>query len=1371
MKKILAVLLAVIVLTSSFLCLIPSRPALAADPIDGGSDYDSAVLIDHSPAQIWASPNGVGKFYKIIPTQSTTYTIQSQTGTCDPYAMLFDSSHGILADGDDYLDLNFYITYELTAFNTYYLAVLTYDTDTVIQLDITGGGLMSKTPVVTDQPDNKTVTVGATSSFSVSAESLTTVNYQWQVSTDGGSSWANVTEGIGTSYIYITPATTMAMSGYQYRCLLTNSDESATSDAATLTVNKIIPTIVTPPAASGIYYGQTLDDSTLSGGSASVPGSFSWTNSGIEPAVSDSGVTQYSVTFTPSDTTNYSTATTTVTLSVCKATPAINTPPDASGITVGQSLASSTLSGGSASVPGSFSWTNSAITPALSDSNVTPYAVTFTPSDSDNYNNAATTVTLSVGKVTPVIVTPPIASGITYGQSLANSTLSGGSASVPGSFSWTNSAVTPAVSDSGTTPYSVTFTPSDTTNYSAATTSVTLSVGKATPAINTAPTASSIAYGQSLADSTLSGGSASVSGSFSWTNSGIEPAVSDSGVTLYSVTFTPSDTANYNTATTTVVLTVNKAAPTITSAPSASAITYGDSLADSTLSGGSASVSGSFSWTSSSTEPSVSDSGTTPYSVTFTPTDSMNYSTATTSVTLTIGKATPTISAAPTASSIYYGQSLASSTLTGGSASVTGIFTWTDNAITPEVSDSDVTPYSVTFTPADIVNYSTATTTVTLAVNKPAPEITAVPTASAITYGDSLADSILSGGSASVPGSFSWTNTAITPAVSDSGTTPYSVTFTPTDTTNYSAATTTVTLIVGKATSAIIAPPAASGIRYGQSLSNSTLTGGSASVPGSFSWTNSTLTPAMSDSNVTPYSVTFTPDSANYSTVTTTVTLTVSKATPTIPTVPTASAITYGQSLADSALTGGSASVPGSFSWTNSAITPAVSDSGVTRYTVTFTPNDSMNYNNVTTTVTLAVSKATPTIPTVPTASAITYGQSLADSALTEGSASVPGSFSWSNSAITPAVSDSGVTRYTVTFTPNDSMNYNSVTTTVTLTVSKATPKISAAPTASAITYGEALSYSVLTGGSASVPGRFSWTSDSIVPTVSDSGITPYSVSFTPTDSANYTAITTAVSLTISKAAYDMGGVSFNNRSFTYSGTARSLAVSGTLPAGVSVSYSGNGKISPGTYTVTASFTGDAKNYLPIPDMTATLTIRSAASSEPDSTPTPTPSVSPSLSAAAEPDSGAAPEHAPAPTPTPTSTPAPAPTAPVGQVLSIAPHEIERNEQSGLLTLVIDISVLPEGTESVQLPDGRIVEIDESAATFTVEVRQADLNNDETVTLVSLSSEGIPLATMAVQIPATAVSSFPAVFIWILAGIIAAAVIVILFVVKKKSKK
>ncbi len=155
---------------------------------------------------------------------------------------------------------------------------------------------------------------------------------------------------------------------------------------------------------------------------------------------------------------------------------------------------------------------------------------------------------------------------------------------------------------------------------------LSVTVGKTTPTITTAPTAGAITYGQTLADSTLSGGVASVAGTFAFTTPGAAPVV---GTANQGVTFTPTDTTNYNALTANVSVTVGKATPTITTAPTASGITYGQTLADSTLSGGVASVAGTFAFTTPGAAPVV---GTANQGVTFTPTDTTNYNTLTANV-------------------------------------------------------------------------------------------------------------------------------------------------------------------------------------------------------------------------------------------------------------------------------------------------------------------------------------------------------------------------------------------------------------------------------------------------------------------------------------------------------------------------------------------------------------------------------------------------------------------------------------------------------------------------------------------------------------------------------------------------------------------
>ena len=82
-----------------------------------------------------------------------------------------------------------------------------------------------------------------------------------------------------------------------------------------------------------------------------------------------------------------------------------------------------------------------------------------------------------------------------------------------------------------------------------------------------------------------------------------------------------------------------------------------------------------------------------------------------------VPKPVPTITTNPTASPITYGQTLASSNLTGGSASVSGTFTFTTPATVPSAGSA---PQSVTFTPNDTTTYNPVSFEMSVEVNKAA---------------------------------------------------------------------------------------------------------------------------------------------------------------------------------------------------------------------------------------------------------------------------------------------------------------------------------------------------------------------------------------------------------------------------------------------------------------------------------------------------------------------------------------------------------------------------------------------------------------------------------------------------------------------------
>jgi hypothetical protein len=159
---------------------------------------------------------------------------------------------------------------------------------------------------------------------------------------------------------------------------------------------------------------------------------------------------------------------------------------------------------------------------------------------------------------------------ITYGTALSVTQLNA-SSTVAGTFSYSPASGT--VPTAGSQTLSVTFTPTDITDYSNGYASVTLLVNQATPTITWA-TPAAISYGTALSATQLNASSA-VAG----TNFVYSPAagtVLSAGSQTLSVTFTPADTTDYTNATATVTLLVNQATQTISfTAPSP--VTYGAS--------------------------------------------------------------------------------------------------------------------------------------------------------------------------------------------------------------------------------------------------------------------------------------------------------------------------------------------------------------------------------------------------------------------------------------------------------------------------------------------------------------------------------------------------------------------------------------------------------------------------------------------------------------------------------------------------------------------------------------------------------------------------------------------------------------------------
>ena len=336
-------------------------------------------------------------------------------------------------------------------------------------------------------------------------------------------------------------------------------------------------------------------------------------------------------------------------------------------------------------------------------------------------STSATSSALVVDQASPTITwsTP---AAIVYGSSLSSAQLDA-AASVPGTFTYTPAVGT--VLGAGTQTLNVTFAPNDSTDYTAATASVTVVVNRATPQVMVNPV--DIIAGTALNNSQLSGAASfvvngttvGVAGVFTFTSAaGKELAVGNNQIE--DVTFTPTDLSNYIPVQTTV--TVDVAGQPLLIGVRLVSITYGTALSNNQLRGTAMTassphipVAGVFSYTTAA--GSVLGAGDNQIvQVTFTPHNTVLYAPVQTTVTIDVAKATPRVTIDPvlvvpdTALNNSQLSGTAVFIVNGKSVTVAGVFTYTNDA--GSVLGEGVHPSEVTFTPTDSTDYKSVQFTI-----------------------------------------------------------------------------------------------------------------------------------------------------------------------------------------------------------------------------------------------------------------------------------------------------------------------------------------------------------------------------------------------------------------------------------------------------------------------------------------------------------------------------------------------------------------------------------------------------------------------------------------------------------------------------------
>ena len=137
--------------------------------------------------------------------------------------------------------------------------------------------------------------------------------------------------------------------------------------------------------------------------------------------------------------------------------------------------------------------------------------------------------------------------------------------------------------------------------------------------------------------------------------------------------------------------------------------------------------------------------------------------------------------------------------------------------------------------------------------------------------------------------------------------------------------------------------------------------------------------------------------------------------------------------------------------------------------------------------------------------------------------------------------------------------------------------------------------------------------------------------------------------------------------------------------------------------------------------------------------------------------------------------PKPVATLPV----TLKPLSIQAEESMGMIIATINIDDLPEGTASIQLPSGEIIQIDTTQKALELPISQGDLNESGEIVLIALDEENTPLGNYLIDLSddtwqvgtAGSGSGFVSMLVWIAVGVLVIGVSLGIMVIWYKKKK
>ena len=461
-------------------------------------------------------------------------------------------------------------------------------------------------PAITTQPSSITITAGQTATFSVAVTGTSPMAYLW---------YKNGTAINGaTSSTYATPAETTSDNNAQFDVVVSNTAGTATSNAATLTVNAAVtaPAITTQPSSQTVTAGQTATFTV--GATGTSPMTYQWSKNGaaISGATSSTYTTPAETTgdnnakFTAVVTNSAGSATSnaaTLTVNAAVTAPAITTQPSSQTVTVGQTatftVACDRHLADDLSMEQERSGHQRRYVVHLHHARRRPHRTTMRSSTVVVTNSAgvatsnAATLTVNAAVTAPAITTQPSSQTVTAGQTATFTVAATGTSPMTYQWSKNGAPISGATSSTYTTPAETTSDNNaqfdvvvSNTAGSATSNAATLTVNAAVtaPAITTQPSSQTVTAGQTATFTVAATGTSPMT--YQWSKNGA--AISGATSSTYT---TPAETTSDNSAKFTAVvtnsagsatsnaatLTVNAAvtAPAITTQPASQTVTAG----------------------------------------------------------------------------------------------------------------------------------------------------------------------------------------------------------------------------------------------------------------------------------------------------------------------------------------------------------------------------------------------------------------------------------------------------------------------------------------------------------------------------------------------------------------------------------------------------------------------------------------------------------------------------------------------------------------------------------------------------------------------------------------------------------------------------